>query len=224
MKIEFVHRNGGDKLLVFFNGWSRSASDAAALAAPFDVLEVHDYTDLDPAELLKQIRTYSQIRLAAWSLGVWAAAAVLEGCGIRFDSALALNGTLHPVHPEYGIAPEIFDGTIANWTVPAARERFLRRMAGSGAAARLLPDVRRSAEDQQAELAAIRKQAAERPVPRNIYTAAAMGRQDRIIPFAAQEKFWKTRPEIPAAALDLPHYPFGGLSCWEEVLDLGNAR
>ena len=224
MKTEFLHRNGGNELLIFFNGWSRSASDVSALSAPFDVLEVHDYTDLDTTDLFRQLGAYSKIQLAAWSLGVWAAGVVFEHSDIHFESALALNGTLYPVHSEYGIAPEIFDGTIANWLMAAARERFMRRMAGSSAAAQRLPETLRSAEDQQSELAVIRQTALERPVPRNIFTHAAMGRQDRIIPFAAQKKFWATQSGTSAAVLDLPHYPFDGLTSWEEVLDLGSAR
>lgn len=224
MKTAFLQKNGSEKLLVFFNGWSRSASDAAALQAPFDVLEVHDYTNLDPAELFAQIAPYPKISLVAWSLGVWAAAVVFEHSAVRFESALALNGTLYPVHPEFGIAPEIFDGTIANWLVPAARDRFLRRMAGNGAAAQRLPETGRSPEDQQTELAAIRKQASERPVPCNLYTHAVLGRQDRIIPFAAQDNFWKTQSVTKVSAVDLPHYPFDGCSCWKDVPGFENAR
>ena len=223
MKTVFLQKNGGEKLLVFFNGWSRSAADAAALKVQFDVLEVHDYTDLDSAELLAQIAPYGKISLAAWSLGVWAAAAVFEQSSIRFESTLALNGTLYPVHPEYGIAAEIFNGTIANWLIPAARDRFLRRMAGSAAAARSLPETGRSPEEQQAELDAIRKQAAGRPVPRNLFTHAVLGRQDRIIPFAIQENFWKTQSGTTVLTVDLPHYPFDGCSCWEDVPGFENA-
>ena len=223
MKTEFLHRNGAGELLVFFNGWSRDAADVRVLQSSSDVLEVHDYTDLNSAGLLQRMKPYSRLHLAAWSLGVWAAAAVFDRSEVRFASALALNGTLYPAHPEYGIAPEIFDGTIGNWLAPAARERFLRRMAGAGPAAQRLPRTDRSAEDQQAELAAIRKRAMELPVPRNPFTRAVMGRLDRIIPFAAQEKFWKTQPGMSVAAVDLPHYPFAGLSMWEEVFRLGNS-
>ena len=223
MKTVFLQKNGGEKLLVFFNGWSRSASDAAVLTAPFDVLEVHDYTDLDSAELFAQIAPYSKITLVAWSLGVWAAAVVFEHSPVRFESALALNGTLYPVHSEYGIAPEIFDGTIANWLIPAARDRFLRRMAGSVAAAQSMPETDRSPEDQQTELAAIRKQAAERPVPHDLYPHSVMGRQDRIIPFAAQENFWKTQSDTKITVADLPHYPFAGCTEWLNVPGVENA-
>ena len=223
MKTVFVRKSGGEKLLIFFNGWSRSAADAAALKVPCDMLEVHDYTDLDPAELFQQISPYAKINLIAWSLGVWAAAAVFEHSGILFGSALALNGTLYPVHPEYGIAPEIFDGTIANWLIPAARERFLRRMAGSASAAQLLPETGRSPEDQLSELVAIRKHASERPVPRNIYTHAVLGRQDRIIPFAAQEKFWNEQSGTELIPADLPHYPFDGQHFWKNFAGAENA-
>ena len=223
MKNVFLRQSGGNELLIFFNGWSRDVSDVFTLTAPFDVLEVHDYTDLNSDELFRLIRPYSRLHLAAWSLGVWAAAAVFEHAGVRFESALALNGTLHPVHPEYGIAPDIFDGTISNWPDAGARERFLRRMAGSGPAAQLLPKPERSPENQQNELIAIRQQSSERNIPVNPYTKAVLGQRDRIIPFAAQERFWAGQG-ITAVTADLPHYPFAGLSSWEEVLNLGNAR
>ena len=222
MKTVFLRQSGGNELLIFFNGWSRDQADVSALSSTFDVLEVHDYTDLNSDELFRQMQPYSHLHLAAWSLGVWAAAAVFEHSGFRFESALALNGTLYPVHPEYGIAPEIFDGTIGNWPDAGARERFLRRMAGSGAAVQLLPKPERSPEGQQTELAAIRKQCSERSVPANPYTKAVLGQRDRIIPFAAQERFWAGQG-IPAATADLPHYPFAGKSSWEEVLNRGHA-
>lgn len=223
MKTVFLRQSGGNELLIFFNGWSRDASDVSALSSPFDVLEVHDYSDLNPDDLFRLMQPYSHLHLAAWSLGVWAAAAVFEHSGFRFESALAINGTLYPVHPEYGIAPDIFDGTISNWPDAGARDRFLRRMAGSGLAAQLLPKPERSPEDQQNELIAIRKQSSEHAVPANPYTKAVLGQRDRIIPFASQKRFWAGQG-IPAATADLPHYPFGGLSSWEEVLNLGNPR
>ena len=223
MKTRFLIRNGSCGLLVFFNGWSRDGADAVRLRSGCDVLEVHDYSELDSASLFGLMEPYAELRLAAWSLGVWAAAAVFEDSPFHFDAALALNGTLHPVDPEFGIAPEIFDGTIANWLQTAARERFLRRMAGSAEAAQRLPVPERSPEDQQTELAAIRDLSSKRAVPVDLYTRAVSGRRDRIIPFAAQEKFWRTRPETSFASVDLPHYPFDGLSSWEEVFRLGNA-
>ena len=222
MKTVFLQQGGGE-LLIFFNGWSRDASDVSRLTAPFAVLEVHDYTDLDPSELLDRIRPYPRLHLAAWSLGVWAAACVFGPLDLHFESTLALNGTLYPVHPEYGIAPEIFDGTISNWGESAARERFLRRMAGSAAAAQTLPEPDRTPEGQQSELAAIRKAAGERQLPRNLYQRAVIGLRDRIIPAQAQQNYWTREPQTVVRTVGLPHYPLAGLTCWEEVLRLGNA-
>ena len=96
-------------------------------------------------------------------------------------------------------------------------------MAGSGAAAQLLPKTDRTPDDQQAELAAIRKASCARPAPRNLYRRAVIGRRDRIIPAQAQENFWKTEPKTVSTIVDLPHNPLGGLSGWEEVLRLGLA-
>lgn len=222
MKTVFLKRENTPALRVFFNGWSRDAHCFDGWTSDCDVLEVHDYTELDTAVFSELLKPYSELHLAAWSLGVWAAAKVFEKVSVRLDSALALNGTLVPVHADYGIAPEIFDGTIIHWDDLAARERFLRRMAGTGAAAQRMPLPERTPDDQQRELAAIRHDAAESAVPRNIYQTAAAGKRDRIIPFAAQRNFWQSEPETAFRELDLPHYPFDGITAWEEVFRLGN--
>lgn len=222
MKTVFLKRENTPALRIFFNGWSRDAHCAAGWTSDCDVLEVHDYTELDPAGFFKLLEPYSELHLAAWSLGVWAAAKIFEKASVRPDSAVAVNGTLIPVHAEYGIAPEIFDGTIAHWEDSAARERFLRRMAGTGAAALRMPRPERSPEDQERELAAIRHCSAESAVPRNIYQTAVAGKRDRIIPFAAQRNFWETETAVSFHELDLPHYPFDGITSWEEVFRLGN--
>ena len=118
MKTVFLKRENTPALRIFFNGWSRDAHCFDGWTSDCDVLEVHDYTELDTAVFSELLKPYSELHLAAWSLGVWAAAKVFEKVSVRLDSALALNGTLVPVHADYGIAPEIFDGTIIHCFPP----------------------------------------------------------------------------------------------------------
>ncbi len=220
MKTTFLHKTGADRLLVFFNGWSRDAQSAPRLdAGGFDVLEVSDYTTLD-GDVWEKVRPYSRIHLAAWSLGVWAAARVFHDLPVRLESALAINGTLRPIDAAFGIAPDIFAGTITHWDDEAARARFLRRMAGSAAELEALPVPDRTPENQKNELAALQEAVAALPQPPNLYTRAVIGSRDRIFPAPAQKAFWEAE-RIPFAERDLPHYPFAGLSAWPEVIDLG---
>jgi len=220
VKTTFLKRTGGDTLLIFFNGWSRDAQSVTHLrAGDSDVLEVSDYTSLD-SPLPEEIRPYSRIHLAAWSLGVWAAAQVFGNTSVRLESALALNGTLRPIDAAFGIAPEIFAGTLANWNEESARNRFLRRMAGSATELAALPVPQRSVESQKNELSALQNAITALPEPSNIYTTAVIGSRDKIIPSSAQKAFWKSA-HTPYVERDLPHYPFAGLSNSTEVISLG---
>ncbi len=225
MNITLLHRAGRETLILFFNGWSRDASGVAALAADgFDVAEASDYTTLD-SDLPSLAASYPKRILIAWSLGVWAAAKVFGGSGIEFEDAVAINGTPRPVSAEFGIAPEIFEGTAAHWHEERARERFLLRMAGDRAGLARLPEARRTPESQQSELAAIARQVAASPETASAspFHRAVIGTADRIFPAAAQRAFWRAA-EVEAAERDLPHYPFFGISGWREVTDLGKNR
>ena len=201
MQLTCLHRAGGDAAIVFFNGWSRDASDVAGLSADgFDVWEVHDYTSLD-CDLSEVVAASSRRILVTWSLGVWAAAKFLMESGIRFDDAVAIE----------------------HWGEERARERFLLRMAGGRAEFARLPEVRRSPESQQAELAALEQMIVSAPAVVSPFRRAVIGAADRIFPAAAQRNFWRTTgTEI--AELPLPHYPFSGLSGWREVTELGRNR
>ncbi len=224
MKIRFLQHRGGPGLRLFFHGWSMDCHTVEMLdPAGEDLLVVWDYTGLDPAELAQELAVYSSIRLAAWSLGVWAAARVLGELGLRPAEAVAINGTLRPIHEEYGIAPELFRGTIENWPEERARERFLLRMCGSRSGLDALTRPERTPASQQSELAALERAITTSAEPVDFYTRAVIGSGDRIFPAAAQRKFW-AQTDTPIAELDLPHCPFAGLTAFEEVFDLGRHR
>jgi len=202
VKSLWLKRTGLDKVLAVYQGWSRSASDLAGFALPpdGDAVVFFDYAQL-PDGVPEELSCYRQITVLAWSLGVWAAAHTLAACRTKIAAALAVNGTLEPMSKEYGIAPEIFLGTAANWLVPAVRRKFEFRMnlpADCG--------TERTAEDQQRELSALADAIRKFPAPENIFTRAAVGARDRIFPAAAQLAAWRKVGVEPEVKTELGHW------------------
>ena len=216
MKVSRLHHTGnGKKLLLFFNGWSMDDTLFEQWETPgFDVMTVCDYTTLEP---LPELADYEELHLAAWSLGVRVAAELLENLPYRFETATAFNGTLRPIDAEYGIDPAVFSGTAANWNDERARARFYRRLAGS--AEFHLP--RRTPESQQSELVSLQKHIESSPVPLNPFRRAWIGGRDRIIPAAAQRKFWATESVAVTGEPDAPHFPFETIHSFVEIIDAG---
>lgn len=222
MMKQWINQSGNPGLLIFFNGWGMDAKPFARLdATGLDVLMIYDYSNLDmPVDLNALVEQYSSCRLTAWSLGVWAAASALSGTRKLFASTLAVNGTLRPVDAEYGIAPEIFQGTIDSWNT-VARKKFYRRMCvvPEVTAAFSASEPERDIASQQRELIAIQQAALNQQSPApNFFDRAVIGGEDRIFPAAAQEKFWFSA-NVPCKITAAPHYPFAGLRHWKELTD-----
>lgn len=226
MKTTFLHHQAGrDRLLIFFNGWGMdNALFQWWRGGDCDVLCAWDYTALTP---LPDLAGYREIRLVAWSLGVWAAAASTMPV---LAHATAVNGSLRPIDELFGIRPDIFQGTIDNWLDEQARERFRQRVAGPAAKARAVEEPAaaaaaalergRQALAQRDELQALHKHISGRPAPANIYDLAVIGGRDRIFPPGALRRFWASAgvrvSEWPAA----PHYPFADVQSWQELWNL----
>lgn len=224
MKTTFAHQNASDRLLVFFNGWGM---DNALFQrwrgdGDFDVLIAWDYTCLTP---LPPLSGYREVRLVAWSLGVWAAAVAALPPLAR---ATAVNGTLRPIDEHHGIRPAVFQGTIDNWLNDEARERFRQRAIGMAAAEASAPPPvggagpapGRQPLDQRDELQALQDRITGRPEPANIYDLALIGGRDRIFPPPAQRRFWSRTAVSCREWADAPHYPFAGTSSWQELWNL----
>ena len=184
------------------------------------------FLETECPQAFQQYKQGQQCMIAGWSLlgfGVvgmpvafvgW----LVSGFGVVISDAVnseepadpemvAVNGTLRPISREYGIAPEIFHGTIDNWSDERARERFLRRMAGSAAAAASLPKPERTPLEQQRELAALAERIERGGDVPDIYTAAVIGAGDRIFPAEVQQDFWQNCPETEIVHADMPHCP-----------------
>ena len=188
-----------------------------------DLALLFDYQDLViPGELQNLVPDYAEIYLAGWSMGVWVLSHVLPSFSLTPQKTIAINGTLSPIHENYGINPEIFDATL-NALDHRGRDKFIRRMFASHADferfAPLMP--RRLLESQKEELAALKKFILENPEPSaSAFTHIIITQNDRIIPTLSQQRFWEEKSDLTPLLLPGGHYPFFNWKNWRELLCL----
>lgn len=224
MNHRFLHESGGDELLLFFNGWGMDENPFAHLSADgLDVVVFDDYTTPDVELNLDRLFTgYDKVRLAAWSLGVWACGEFFQNRAAELASAVAINGPLAPISGDYGISPDYFQGTIDGWD-ERNRNKFNRRMCRGGETFAFFnghaPD--RSVEEQKAELTELQRRIlAAGPVGGGLFHRAVVSSGDRIFTAGGQLAFWE-QAGVEVRELDAPHYLFDRLTSWREVADLG---
>ena len=160
-----------DRLVLYFNGWALSPIAVEHLGLPEgqDLLLLWDYrTDA----LDFDFSPYREIRLVAWSMGIWAADrffAKHEELRSRVVSGTALAGTGYQVDDAVGIPEAFFHKTLEGLT-EENRERFDRHMLGGKTYRHLYEEVRqRSTEALYDEF--IRPFTVDRDQPRPLPSA-----------------------------------------------------
>lgn len=120
----------------------------------YDCLLCFDYRTLEFDYSL--LDGYREIRLLAWSMGVWVAGQILSGHTYPWKMKLAVNGTPFPIDDRRGIAEAVFHGTLENFS-DATLARFRRRICGGAGQVKefLSHQPYRTAEELGAELAAL---------------------------------------------------------------------
>ena len=211
MNIDFLRRSGSPTLELFFAGWGMDSRPFAWAAdsphtADCDFAVCYDYTDIQLDRVNQasaKLHGYSEVRVRAWSLGVYAASLVLPDMGCAISTAVAINGTLWPVDDELGIPHAVYDATAANLTAESL-ERFNRRMCGAHRAVFEQRRPLRSVDSLRAELLHIRECAADRTRPQFTgWTQAVLSSRDKIFPIANMRRAWAATPQLE---LDEPHY------------------
>ncbi|MCD8194621.1 MAG: DUF452 family protein [Tannerellaceae bacterium] len=220
MKTTFLHTGNNTTLLLFFTGWASVPEQFRYLEPEkgTDVLVCHDYSS---TEWTINTAQYKEIRLVAWSLGVWAASVVVEqhrGLRNKITEAIAINGTPLPVNNAYGIPEAIFRGTFEQLSEPNL-QRFVRRMCGHKEGLQHYHSTSRDwpVPALQAELAAIYHRQ-NVPVAENLFTKAIVSSDDRIFPTGNLLNYWQNR--IPVIRLQAPHYPFYLWNKWNDLCSL----
>ena len=126
MKQLFLQQKQHRRLILFFSGWGMDEHLLSSVTFPScDVMYCCDYRNLDFDETL--VRPYSEIKVIAWSLGVWVASVILSRHQLPVTHSVAINGTMHPIDEHRGIPLPIFQGTIDHMD-ERGLYKFQRRM------------------------------------------------------------------------------------------------
>ena len=224
MNYSWLNKQNNSNLILFFNGWGMSPAIVEHMnCGSYDVLEFHDYTsphlDFDLKEI---VSSYDSVSLIAWSLGVWAAAELLSDSDISIKHAVAVNGTLEPISDEYGLSPDIFQGTIDNWS-EKSQFAFNRRMCRDKKEMELVlaNQSARSIESQKEELIALKQRIENNNdisvfLPFNI---ALVSIYDKIFLPERQQNYWD-RNAVDSQLFPAVHYLFLNFSDWSHILGI----
>lgn len=214
-----------DRLVLYFNGWALGPIAVEHLGLPegHDLLVLWDYRS-DDFEF--DFSPYREIRLVAWSMGIWAADrffAAREELRPRVISGTALGGTGYQVDEAVGISEVFFRKTLEGLT-EENRVRFDRHMLGGKTYRHLYDEVRlRSTAALYDEFVRPFTEDKDQPhlLPKpsafGLWTRAFIGEDDRVVPPANQENYWRIQG-VPFTHLPkTPHYLLTAFHCWEEL-------
>lgn len=205
MKQTFLSRQHSTRLLLFFAGWGMDENPFRHHPVHCDWMICYDYRSLDfNAEILK---SYEEIILIGWSMGVWAASQVsFKLKDLPITERIAINGTPHPIDESYGISPTIYESTFQGLN-DVSLQKFQRRMCGSGKAYQIFQQVapKRSVEDLKMELQEIRK--AYQTLPQNnfLWDKAIIGNNDYIFLPINQLRAWEMH-KVAFRQVEAAHY------------------
>lgn len=205
MTPQWLRRQSSGDLLVFFGGWGLGSGIVEGIDGATSLLFVEDYRsiDLDP----DMLAGYKAVDFIGYSFGVAAMLHWLCATGHPSRRLVAVNGTIHSVSAELGIAPETVAAT-ADGLSPATFAKFARRAGHS----RALPPLDIAA--RRNELHAI---AARGSAPARNFDRIWISLRDRIMPPAAQHRAWADQAD-KVRDLDAPHQPFAPGQTWQEWL------
>ncbi len=213
-------------LIIFFNGWAMTPEVVTHLrpAQGHDLLILWDYRELS---LDFDISAYADIKLMAWSMGVWAADQIFNKLTSTYpiSEAVAICGTAYPMSDLRGIPQEIFEGTLHGLD-EKNRQRFNRRMCGGKRLKHLFEAFSaRSTEEIKEELLQVYhlEQGQQEPQGKKDtapWTKAIIGMKDRIIPPENQKHYWQEQGIQQVIREEDDHYIFDKFSSWEEIWQL----
>ncbi|MCI5132260.1 MAG: DUF452 family protein [Candidatus Electrothrix sp. EH2] len=231
MNICELHQQGNQDCLLFFAGWGMCPEPFAALPpGEVDVLLIYDYRCLNVEEMQKigsflqelhKKRTYRQLHLLAWSMGVRAASRLFAEAIFPLSalaSAIAVGGTCQPIHDWLGIPEQNF-ADMAEQLSPARVKKFHRSMfADEQEAARFIDLFQkggRSFEELRQELLTLGAAYTKNPDLPDMYTDRIVTGRDRIFPARNQVRAWGRKN---CRTLSLPHFPFYHWQSWSAII------
>lgn len=209
MKTYIRRRDKNDQLIVLFGGWGADENVFTPLCTDdFDFILFYNYS-ADEALVLPEMKTYSNITIIGWSLGVWAAEYMSSKTGIIPDLTIAVNGTPIPADDSFGIPLKIFEGTLENIT-ETNMEKFYLRMFGDKktymANAERIPQ--RTIKSLHDELRWLYNRIMEQTEPGFRWNYAVTSEYDRVFPSRNVKSYWRQEKHTKQIIVPMPHYLF----------------
>ncbi len=219
MNYTWLHQSESGKLILFFNGWGCDEYPFKHMRGDdYNVLMLNNYKELFLSkEILAIINAYKEIRVIAWSFGVWVAQCLLGTLKQNICWAIAINGTGKPVSLQYGIPESIAQGTLLGLNKENL-VKFQRRMLKTKTAWQQFESIkpRRKIEEIKDELFLLLQYFKVQKLEGNFYDCAIIGSEDLIIPAKKQLAYWNKRATI--IELDQPHFCFLNFSRWTDII------
>jgi pimeloyl-[acyl-carrier protein] methyl ester esterase len=209
MKTYIRRREKNDQLVIVYGGWGTDENVFVPLCNDnFDFILFYNYS-ADEALVLPEMKTYKNITLIGWSLGVWAAEYLTPKTGIKPDITIAVNGTPIPADDQFGIPLNIFEGTLNNIT-EENMEKFYLRMFGDKKTYNLNHDriPHRSVKSLHDELRWLYNRMMEQKDPGFTWNYAVTSEFDRVFPAKNLKSYWEKEEKTKHIIVPFPHYFF----------------
>ena len=207
MKTKLIRtKSPSRRVKVVFLGWSADDSmERLFVSEDYDVLLVWDYRDWTFDYSI--LNDYEEIKLFAWSLGVFASGEVMSRCSQRIVRSVAFAGTLLPIDNAKGIPQKVYELT-TNTLSPAALKKFRLRMCGGAEGLKTFPldDRECDIEELKAALVSIEKRYMANGAGSFTFDKAYICGRDKIFPPDNQLSAWQTTTE--SETIDCEHFDF----------------
>ncbi len=208
MKQINIKRSSDKNLIILFAGWAMDINPFRnMMSCNKNYMICYDYSDLNFD--IEKIKEYNDIRIIGWSMGVWAAAYIIDKWNIEYSQAIAINGTLTPISDESGIPTSVYMGTL-NTLTDKNLIKFFRRMCYGRDAfqqfltitpKRFLKDIK-----EELEFMAIHTKI---PLNNNIkWSKIIVGKNDLIFPYENQLNAWKNKKLEHIELQNIAHFDF----------------
>ncbi|MDX2415365.1 MAG: DUF452 family protein [Bacteroidales bacterium] len=220
MKTYIRRREANTNLIIVFGGWGTDQNAFLPLCShDHDLILYYNYSADEPL-VLPDTKTYENVTLIGWSLGIWAAEFFSSTMNLKPDLSIAVCGTPVPADNLYGIPLEIFEGTI-NKLTEQGMEKFNLRLFGDKGTLDKFRDrtSQRSVESFREELRWMYNRIMETNDLNYRWDIAIASPKDRIFPFKNVSDYWSKRDTTKLLSLDIPHYPFFKWSSFLEMID-----
>ncbi|MDR0430324.1 MAG: DUF452 family protein [Tannerellaceae bacterium] len=197
-------RHPSQKLLLFFAGWGMDENPFAEYCnTDCDFMITYDYDSLSFDDTF--LKSYNEIKIVAWSMGVWAASQLLQDKDFPVVESTAINGTIFPIDDKKGIPDKIFDATLNNLNENTLY-KFQRRMCGSSDALKRFLDKppTRGIDSLRKELTSIGKSALSPNASNFNWSKVYISNRDKIFPPENQLRAWEG---ANYTVIDEEHYP-----------------